>query len=162
MNDLGQAAALAVAHAARLALYGRQWLGFAEAEEIVQEALIRLLSQRKPPDDPIAWMYAAVRNGAMDRLRSNTRRRGREQAVASERPEWFEARLDGGMEADAAQMALQSLPREMREIVVLRIWGELGYAAIAQVTGMSIGTAHQRFAEAMKQLRAALEAKRKV
>jgi RNA polymerase sigma-70 factor, ECF subfamily len=162
MNDLSQAAELAAAHAARLALYARQWLGFADAEEVVQEALIRLLSQRAVPDDLLAWMYAAVRNGAMDRLRSNTRRRRREQAAASERHEWFEPKLDGGLNANDAQIALLSMPRELREIVVLRIWAELGYAQIAKVTGVSIGTAHQRFAEAMKQLRAALEAKRRM
>jgi DNA-directed RNA polymerase specialized sigma24 family protein len=50
----------------------------------------------------------------------------------------------------------------LREIVVLRIWAELGYAQIAKIAGISIGTAHQRFAEAMKQLRAALEAKRRM
>jgi RNA polymerase sigma factor (sigma-70 family) len=86
----------------------------------------------------------------------------REQVVARDRSEWFDAKLDGGLEAEAAQAALELLPRELREIVVLRIWGELGYAQIAQVSGVSLGTAHQRFAEAMKQLRAALEAKRQV
>jgi RNA polymerase sigma factor (sigma-70 family) len=151
MNDLSRAAERAVANAAGMKLYARQWLGAAEAEDVVQEALVSLLSLKECPEDVLAWMYRAVRNAAIDVARAGSRRRKREKRVA--RAEWFQGGGDSALDGRAAQLALEKLPRELREIVVLRIWGELGYAQIAQIAEMSIGTAHRRFAEAMKELR---------
>ena len=49
------------------------------------------------------------------------------------------------------------LQPDFREIVVMRIWGELGFAEIAGVMGLSVSTVHTRYVAAIKQLRAALE-----
>jgi RNA polymerase sigma factor (sigma-70 family) len=151
MNDLSRAAELAVAHSARLALYARQWLDAEAARDVVQEALAALLSQRKCPEDPVAWMYKVVRNAAIDATRSRWRRRRREEHVA--RQEWFDPPAESVLDARTAQQALEKLPCELREIVVLKIWGELSFPRIAEVAHVSVGTAHQRFMEAMKQLR---------
>jgi RNA polymerase sigma-70 factor (ECF subfamily) len=156
MNDPSQAAKEVMVHASRLALYARQWLTDGHVEDVVQEALAALLSQRKCPDDPVAWMYAAVRNGAIDRLRAGARRRKREERVASERREWFDDSVESALDAQTAQAALEKLPRELREIVVLRIWGGLGFVEIARIAQVSVGTAHQRFGEALKQMRTLL------
>src|SRR6476469_8790661 len=83
-----------VDRAGALALYARQWLDPSSAEDAVQEALADLLSQRRAPEDPVAWMFRAVRNAAIDHSRVASRRRAREQAVARERREWFEMRPD--------------------------------------------------------------------
>ena len=90
--------------AAGLALYARQWLGddAAVAEDVVQEALTSLLPQTPPPSDPIAWMYRAVRNAAIDQARSSSRRRRREQTVAESRREWFESSADALIDAKIA------------------------------------------------------------
>jgi len=157
MNDLSRSAELAVAHGASLALYARQWLDAAAAQDAVQESLVALLSQKHSPDDPVAWMYTAVRRRAIDAAKSQSRRRRREDRVARERKEWFEADSSAAIDAKTAQSALEQLPRELREIVVLRIWAELGFAQIAAIASVSVGTAHQRFAEALRQLRTVLK-----
>jgi len=154
MSDLSHAAEIAAANAAGMKLYARQWLDAAQAEDAVQEALVSLLSLKKCPVDPVAWMYVAVRNRAIDLARSRWRRKRREEESA--RQEWFEPTADTGPDPQATKRALEQLPREMREIVVLRIWGDLGYAQIAQIAAVSIGTAHARFEEAMKHLREVL------
>lgn len=157
MSDLDRLTRLVADRADRLALYARQWLDGASAEDVVQEALVALLSQRRPPDDPVAWMYRAVRNAAIDHARSSLRRRRRERSAAATRREWFEPRPDSMIDAQSAEEALRQLPLELREVVVLRIWAEMGLAEIAQVVETSTSTVHNRYASAMEQLRAILE-----
>ena len=65
-SDLDRLATLVTERAAGLALFARQWLDAAAAEDVVQDALIALMSERRPPEKPLAWMYRAVRNAAID------------------------------------------------------------------------------------------------
>jgi RNA polymerase sigma-70 factor (ECF subfamily) len=156
-SDLQRLTHLATERAAGLALFARQWLDAANAEDVVQEALVALLSESRPPANPLAWLYRTVRNGAIDAARANSRRRKREQMVTHVRREWFEIGADTLLDAKLAQQALERLEPDIREIVVMRIWGELGFAEIASVTGLSVSTVHTRYVAAIKQLRAKLE-----
>jgi RNA polymerase sigma-70 factor (ECF subfamily) len=158
MGDLENLAQRVIDRAPALMLYARQWLDdTASAEDVVQEALTSLLAQHPPPHDPIAWMFRAVRNAAIDQARSASRRRRREQVVAESRREWFEPRADALIDAQTAEAALADLPPASREIVVLRIWSDLGFAQIADVMQMSLSTVHDRYVAALRQMRSALE-----
>ena len=157
MSDLERLTQLVAERAPGLALYARQWVDRAAAEDVVQEALTALLLAQPKPDDPVAWMFRTVRNAAIDLARSASRRRRREQTIAAARGEWFETRPDAALDARAAEQALEQLPSELRQIVVLRIWGQQGFAQIAQIMELSTSTAHDRYQAALKQLRAALE-----
>ena len=153
---LSDAARAVAARAAGLALYARQWSAdAAAAEDVVQSVLVSLLSLADAPADPVAWAYRAVRNAAVDGARATARRRRRERAVAP--ADWFEPSTDDRLDAATAEAAVRRLPAELREVVVLRVWGELGFAAIADVVGCSVSTAHARHAAALKQLRDILE-----
>jgi DNA-directed RNA polymerase specialized sigma24 family protein len=46
------------AHAAPLVLYARQWCG--APEDVVQEAFVKLVRQRRAPEDAVAWLYRVV------------------------------------------------------------------------------------------------------
>ena len=50
-------------YAAALELYARQWCH--APEDVVQEAFLKLVAQRPPPDQPAAWLFKVVRNGAV-------------------------------------------------------------------------------------------------
>lgn len=157
MSELGRMAQLVAERSAALALYARQWLDASSAEDVVQEALTALLMQSPAPDDPVAWMYRAVRNAAIDHARSSSRRRRREHMVAAARREWFETTVESAIDAQIAEQALRRLPAELREIVVLRIWGGLGLAQISRIMHLSVTTVHERYASALEQMRIALE-----
>jgi RNA polymerase sigma-70 factor (ECF subfamily) len=165
MTDLTRLTRLVSERAAGLALYARQFLDAADssagaAEDVVQEVLAALLGERRPIDDPVAWMFRAVRNAAIDHARSSARRRRREREVAAVRGEWFERSLDTPLDAKAAETALRGLAAEAREIVVLRIWGEQGFAQIARLQGLGVSTVHERYTAALRQMRALLERQR--
>jgi RNA polymerase sigma-70 factor (ECF subfamily) len=156
-SDLDWLTRVVAERAAGLRLFARQWVDAATAEDVVQEALVALLAERRPPRSPVAWMYRAVRNAAFDHHRSSARRRRREQVVAAAREQWFESRADALLDARAAEAALELLTGENRELVVMRIWGELGFAEIASVLELSISTVHNRYKKALGELRSALE-----
>jgi len=133
-----------------LILYARQWC--ATPEDVVQEAFIKLARQRKPPRDPVAWLYRVVRNGAIDVGRSERNRQRRESAVA--RPQqWFVERDVDGLDAAAAVVALEHLPAEEREVIVARLWGGLSFEQIAELAGCSASTAFRRFGAGIDALR---------
>ncbi len=67
------------------------------------------------------------------------------EQVASDNPVWH--RL---------QQAIRSLPDEQREVMSLRIDGELTFAQIAQVMGGSVSTAASRYHYALKKLKTSL------
>jgi RNA polymerase sigma-70 factor (ECF subfamily) len=157
MTEIDRLANMVVERAAALALYARQWLDHASAQDVVQEALTSLLMQRTTPADPVAWMFRAVRNSAIDHARALSRRKRREREFALIRSEWFESTADSLLDARIAEQELAMLPGELREIVVLRIWGDLGLAQIGRIMNLSTTTIHERYVEALDQLRLSLE-----
>jgi RNA polymerase sigma factor (sigma-70 family) len=156
-SDLDRLTHIIVERAAGLRLFAQQWVDSATAEDVVQEALVALLAERPAPQNLIAWMYRVVRNAAFDHHRASTRRWRRERVVAEERGDWFESRPDVAMDARAAEQALQSLSSENRQLVVMRIWGELTFAEIASIMALSESTVHGRYKKALAELRSVLE-----
>jgi RNA polymerase sigma-70 factor, ECF subfamily len=140
-----------------MVLYARHWLDAGQAEDVVQEAFLRLMQQTNPPDQAKAWLYRAVRNLALNRLRSIGRRRCREEQLADETPAWFESDPGMGMDARQAEAALRRLPAEERELVTLRIWGGLPLDQIASILGWSTATVFRRYRNVLQQLRAEME-----
>jgi RNA polymerase sigma factor (sigma-70 family) len=155
--DAEQLTRLVTECAAALALYARQWIDGAGADDAVQEVLVALLSQPQQPRNPRAWMYRAVRNAAIDAARSKGRRRRREQSIAKSRHEWFVPQADASLDAQSAEQSLRKLAPGQREVVVLRIWGDLSFAEIAEIMHLGVSTVHDRYKAALGELRSVLE-----
>src|SRR5260370_34998892 len=97
-------------HAAALVLYARQWC--ATPEDVVQEAFLKLIAQKKPPDRLVSWLYRVVRNAAIDARRSPERRRRHESRAAGQAQAWVCASEAAESHAARASSALQTLPVE--------------------------------------------------
>ena len=138
-------------NAAPMLLYARQLLDYHAAEEVVQDAFFRLSQEKTTIENPTAWLYRTVRNGAISRKRSDARRENREND--KQRVPWFETDLTDRLDAELVAETLQTLPPELREIVTLHVWGELSFAEIAELTGMSKATAFRRYEEGLATLR---------
>src|SRR5262245_22727910 len=124
---------LAKEHAAALVLYARQWCS--APEDVVQEAFLKLIVQKKPPDNPVPWLYRVVRNAALMANRSARRRRHHEATAAARAPAWFVNREGAGLDLEGTTTALQALPLEQREVIVLHLWGELTFEQVGEVAG---------------------------
>jgi RNA polymerase sigma-70 factor (ECF subfamily) len=143
-------------HGPALVLYARQWC--AAAEDVVQEAFIRLAGQPVPPQEPASWLYRAVRNGAINAARGAGRRARREAAVAWRGEPWFHPSPDDRLDAAAATEALAELPIHERETIVARLWGGLAFEEIARLTGSSSSTVHRWYQRGLETLRERLGA----
>ncbi len=142
-------------HAAALELYARQWCD--SPEDVVQEAFVKLAGQRPVPDQPVAWLFRAVRNGALNAATANRRRKRHEAKAAASAPPWFEPDLQspGGSDLDSEQAhhALTALPLEQREVIVAHLWGELSFSEIATLVGSSTSSVHRRYQAGLVSLR---------
>jgi RNA polymerase sigma-70 factor (ECF subfamily) len=133
-----------------LLLYARQWCD--APEDVVQEAFLKLVSLRQPPNKVVPWLYRVVRNAALDARKAALRRQRRE-SVAARSLHWFvEPEMDG-LDAAAAVEALQQLPAEEREVIVARLWGDLSFEEIAELAGCSASTAFRRYSAGLDALR---------
>jgi RNA polymerase sigma-70 factor (ECF subfamily) len=146
-------------HSAALGLFARQWCS--SPDDVVQEAFLKLAEQERAPSDPVAWLYRVVRNRAISRGRSESRRRRHEREAATRRAPWVSDTSEdrpaiAQIDAQAAADALETLPAEDREIVVARLWGGLTFQQIGQLIGASDSAAHRRYTKAIEALKAAL------
>jgi len=141
-----------------LLLFARRWTNCrAEAEDIVQEAFVRFW-RRQHSIENRALLYATVRSTALDRLRSDQRRARREAAVALDGAQHLEPQfttVDEGQHMLAA--AVERLPNEQREVVILKIWNELTFAEIGHVLEISQNTAASRYRYALGALKKILQ-----
>jgi RNA polymerase sigma-70 factor (ECF subfamily) len=153
--DAPDLARLIDSQAASLVLYARQWCE--EPEDVVQEAFLKLVRQSLPPEDPVAWLYRVVRNGALD-VAKKARRRLRREVHSFQAARWFVEPEVDGLDAETAVAALQRMPAEQREIIVARHWGGLSFEQIAEVAGCSASTAFRRYSAGIDCLRKQLEA----
>ncbi len=167
MNEPGSFTQLVEQQHATLILYARQWLE-TEAEDIVQEAFLRLLRFRMEKrqgqqmiDNPVAWLFRVVRNEAISRLRRRNLLGRHLDALRNHRKSWFEvdpvATLDDKREHAEIAESIAPLPMELREVLVPRLWGGLSFQEIGELTETSQSTAHRRYNEALAYLKERLK-----
>jgi len=138
-------------HAPALELYARQWCE--TADDVVQEAFVKLAGQNPVPDQPVAWLFRAVRNGALNAGTASRRRRRHEAQAAAGTLPWFNPNSSPELEPEQAQAALAALPLEQREVIVAHLWGGLTFAEIAGLVESSASSIHRRYQAGILTLR---------
>jgi RNA polymerase sigma-70 factor (ECF subfamily) len=129
----------------------------AEAQDAVQEASVRAWrgwSDLRDRDRFHAWFSQILVNVCRTRLRQRSKRRTLDvDDVDLESGDSFRAALA----RDAVGRALSSLSQELRLVVVLRYWGELSLAEIADRLRIPVGTVKSRHHAALQALRRRIE-----
>jgi RNA polymerase sigma-70 factor (ECF subfamily) len=129
---------------------------FAAAEDVLHQVFERLLrSNIELPDPPAPYLYRAVKNAALNHVRDRSR------DVELDHDDWLEH--PPGMEEAAVmlQSLLRSLPEEQREIIILRIWGQMSFDEAAGTLGIPLKTAASRYRYGLEKLRAEFNPKLK-
>jgi RNA polymerase sigma-70 factor, ECF subfamily len=129
----------------------------AEAQDAVQEASVRAWrgwQNLRERDRFHAWFSQILVNVCRTKLRQRSKRRTVDvEDVDLESGDPFRAALA----RDAIGRALSSLSTELRMVVVLRYWGELSLAEIADRLRIPIGTVKSRHHAALQVLRRRIE-----
>jgi RNA polymerase sigma-70 factor (ECF subfamily) len=138
-------------------LYARQQTrSEADAKDVLQESLIEAWRKSGDCIPDKAIVFATIRRRAIDLGRSTDRRSRRENAVAADRAEWFIPDFADFDTHHCISQAIAGLSHDLREVLVLRIWGDLSFPAIAQLMDSPVATAKSRYRYALEQLRETL------
>ena len=137
-----------------LVLFARQWArSTADAEDIVQEVFVKFW-RRNHNIENRALLYATVRSIALDFLRRDSRRARRESAAVAETDQAVQPAFEIEDESQRELVAaLDRLPNEQREVLVMKIWNELTFAEIASALEISQNTAASRYRYALAALK---------
>jgi RNA polymerase sigma-70 factor (ECF subfamily) len=140
-----------------------------EAHDIAQEVFIKIyraLDRYDPQYKFSTWLFRIAQNAAIDRIRKR-----RLQLVSMDRPS--DDSDDGVWEfpsddpdpyrdsrnrerGDAIRRAIDALPWEYRELIVMRHYGELSYEEIARAQDMPLGTVKNKLFRGRQMLRSSL------
>jgi RNA polymerase sigma-70 factor (ECF subfamily) len=142
----------------KLLVCASQWTrSRADAEDVVQEAFVRYWRhQRGLPGEPMSLLVTSLRRAAFDLARRDHRRSAREERSAGGPEDYvalFQIPLEGDERRAAIEEALQRIPPEQREVLVLKIWGELTFEQIALELDASPNTVASRYRYALAALR---------
>jgi RNA polymerase sigma factor (sigma-70 family) len=118
------------------------------AEEVVQDAFVRLYPRFDTVQDPTGYLYRSVVNGCWA---GHRRRRVFERLRPQPRPGEV-----GPPEIDETWTTLRRLPPRRRAVIVLRFYADLPIADIAHVLDCPTGTVKSLLHRSLAQLKTAL------
>jgi RNA polymerase sigma-70 factor, ECF subfamily len=123
------------------------------AQDAVHQVFLKLIETDvlKNALDPKAYLFASVRNVLLNDQKS----RQRNVPIDADRL-WFEPPDRDHAAEQNLRRALQSLPDDQRQVVVLHIWGELTFSQVAEILSISANTAASRYRYALAKLREAM------
>ena len=135
-----------------IGLVGRR----AVAEELVQEAFLRLHQLWGQVENPRAWLYRSLRNLALNHLRDHARETADDEPerAGNERPP--DVAL-GRMEAiGTVRLLISELPPEDQDLIRLKYHDDLKYQEISRQTGLSVSNVGYKLHHLLKGLAEAL------
>ncbi len=135
-------------HGGALLALARSWTS--DGEDLVQEAFCKLVVADPQPNNPTAWLFQVVRNEAKQLYRSTQRRVNREIQVAK-KDTTTQSTFESDQQQDALQ-ALDKIPLDLREIVIMKFWGEMTLEEISTSCDVSVATAHRKYKKAVESI----------
>ena len=123
------------------------------AEDLVQEAFLRLHTHWQEVLQPRAWLFRCIRNLALSHLRDHRR-----ETIMEPNPEWQSDTPNpeqalGKFEAiGTLQLLVAELHPDERTLISLKYQEGLKYDQISQRTGLSVGHVGYKLHHALKNL----------
>ncbi len=130
----------------------------ADADDLLQETFVRLARTRKrlaAVENLVAYAFATARNEAI-RLVERRAREAWLRTAPSRESLFQEATGHVLQDIETAEWVAASLARlshDLREIVELKIYADLTFREISEVTGLAQGTVATRYRSALEKMR---------
>lgn len=146
----------------RLLLFARrQARRDADAEDILQEALVRLVRVVEAgefaggPEKWASYVFTSIVHLAMDYGRREDSRLARQGTVCRDyeteaQEPWFACSGDQEYLGSRVEGLLKELPGRFSEVVILKIWGGQTFREIAETLGVSLNTVASRYRYALQ------------
>lgn len=126
-------------------------------EDIVSEAFYKAFKHIVGYDETkgsfSSWLYRIARNAVIDHYRGKKETANIEDVFESGYSERFSEKLDAKEIFKKISKHLESLSPKQREIIILRVWEDLSYKEIAEITGGSEGSVKMAFLRGIKDIR---------
>jgi RNA polymerase sigma-70 factor (ECF subfamily) len=138
-----------------------------DAEDVVQEAFLRAFAALESfrGDDGKAWLLTIVRNTCMTWLKRNRNAAVMSSFEQDEDPTELspdpEEILLISCDREHVREALERLPSDFREAILLREFESLSYKEIATIVSVPVGTVMSRLSRGREYLRRILSSPRK-
>src|SRR5438045_6056138 len=134
-----------------------------DAQDVVQDAVLRALRHFDGfrGGDARAWLLAIVRNSCYSwhkahRWERSTVSLSDEATPTVVDPRSSDDRAIESSEVELVQAAVDALPAELKEVIVLRELSDMSYRQISDVVGAPIGTVMSRLSRGRERLAGAL------
>lgn len=129
------------------------------AEDLAQEAFVRLLDHSVPEDAVEGWLFTVATNLVRDRSRTRERhlRLLQQEDYSPEPPDRPDRLTERSERIRAVRRALQELAPRDRKMLLLREEG-LKYSEIAEAVGVAPGSVGTLLARALRRFEEAYEA----
>lgn len=123
------------------------------AEDLVQDAFLKLHAHWREVQQPRAWLFRCVRNLALNHLRDHRRETeldpDKEWQSDAEDPEQVLGRMEA---VGTLQLLVAELEPEERKLIILKYRENLKYDQISERTGLSVGNVGYKLHHALKRL----------
>lgn len=126
-----------------------------QSEDLVQEVYFRILRYRHTYDakQPFtAWMYQIARNAKIDQLQKRRPETPHEKDDIPSGSMRIDDKLSRDQELQLLRRALDMLPDDKREVLVMSRYQELKYEEIACILGIEVGAVRVRVFRAVRAL----------
>ncbi|WP_299396572.1 sigma-70 family RNA polymerase sigma factor [Pelagibius sp.] len=141
----------------------RQGAGEAQAEELVQEAMIMVWRRAESFDmsksGASTWIFTIARNKRIDALRREKRPEydPDDPALVPAAAEDADSLVEAAQQSERLSVAMKSLSSEQAELIRMAYFEDKAHGAIAEETELPLGTVKSRLRLALGHLRKALK-----
>jgi len=123
------------------------------SEDVLHQVFVKLLQGRVSiAGPPLHYLLRAVRNAALNYRRDHSR-----EVELPANGHWLESPPGMGELGLALESALKDLPQEQREVIVLRVWGQMTFEEAAAALEIPGSTAASRYRYGLAKLRERLK-----
>jgi RNA polymerase sigma-70 factor, ECF subfamily len=104
-----------------------------------------------------SWVYSITRNLCFDEIKRKKFESLEEETINIKDNETYEQDLASKEVTEVLKSALQKIPEDQREVIVLKTYQDLKFIEIAEILGISINTVKSRMYHGLKALKPYVE-----